>query len=105
MREIYFPFIKAGINLHPPVCTTGLCCIFYGSLYQKSVENSRSAERTAEIQTADEREDLSLSTALLVMPNLTMISGWVMPIPPSLQVQMVFDISILFASDYCYLTH
>jgi len=31
---------------------TGLCCIFYASLYQKSVENSRTAEHTAEIQTA-----------------------------------------------------
>lgn len=50
-----FPFFKAGINLHPPVCTTGLCCIFYASLYWKSVENSRSAEHRAEIQIVLER--------------------------------------------------
>lgn len=44
---------------------------------------------------ADEREDLSLSVALLVIPNLTVISGWAMLIPLSLQAQMVFGIGIL----------
>lgn len=103
MRGTYFPSIKAGGTTHPLVCTRGLCYIFYTSLYPNSAEKSRSEEQA--VLNVDEKEDLSLSVAVLVMPNLTMISGWVRLMPPSStsKYKWCWVLTFFVSSDYCYL--